>query len=96
MTGPAILHVASGDPAKYRELGPYRIETLIEPRDELHGTAYRVRIEPFQRTSVSYHKVAEEFYFVVSGSGTALLDGKVYPLQAGDFFACPPAPRMAS
>jgi mannose-6-phosphate isomerase-like protein (cupin superfamily) len=90
MTSPIILHVSSGDAAKAQALGPYRIETLIAPREEIHGTAYRVRIEPFQRTSVSYHKVAEEFYFVVAGTGTALLDGKEYPLKTGDFLRLPP------
>ena len=90
MKRPTILHVQSGDPTKAQALGAYRIETLIEPGEEIHGTAYRVRIEPFQRTSISYHKVAEEFYFVISGTGTAILDGQVYPLKPGDFLRLPP------
>ena len=90
MSRPNILHRPSGIPANAQALGPYGIETLIEPAEEIHGTAYRVRIEPFQRTSVSYHKVAEEFYFVVAGSGMALLDGKEYPLKPGDFLRLPP------
>jgi mannose-6-phosphate isomerase-like protein (cupin superfamily) len=71
-------------------LGPYAIETLIRPDEEGAGTAYRVRIEPHSRTTVSYHKVAEEYYFVLSGSGTAILDGREVALRAGDFLRLPP------
>lgn len=90
MTPPSILYLSSGDPAHAQVLGSYRIETLIVPAEEIHGTAYRVRIEPHQRTSVSYHKVAEEFYFVISGTGTAVLDGEAYTLKPGDFLRLPP------
>jgi mannose-6-phosphate isomerase-like protein (cupin superfamily) len=71
-------------------LGPYAIETLIRPDEEGAGTAYRVRIEPHSRTTVSYHKIAEEYYFVLSGSGTAILDGREAALRAGDFLRLPP------
>jgi mannose-6-phosphate isomerase-like protein (cupin superfamily) len=86
-----ILHqrVASDSTAR-QKLGPYEIESLIPPGDEAAGTAYRVRIEPHQTTSVSYHKIAEEFYYVLSGSGTAILNGEAYPLQEGDFLRLPP------
>ena len=86
-----ILHqrAGSGSTSKQR-LGPYEIESLIPPEDEAAGTAYRVRIEPNQTTSVSYHKFAEEFYYVLCGSGTALLNDKPYELQPGDFLRLPP------
>jgi len=80
----------SGDPARTEYLGPYGIESLIDPDEEGAGTVYRVRIDPSQRTSVSYHRLAEEYYFVLSGSGTAILDGREYPLAAGDFLRLPP------
>jgi mannose-6-phosphate isomerase-like protein (cupin superfamily) len=83
----SLIHRSSGDAER---LGPYRIETLIRPHEEGGGTAYRVRIEPHQRTSVSYHKIAEEFYYVLSGRGVALLDGERHPLKAGDFLRLPP------
>jgi mannose-6-phosphate isomerase-like protein (cupin superfamily) len=91
-----ILHqrLGSGSSPK-QQLGPYEIESLIAPGDEASGTAYRVRIEPHQRTSVSYHKIAEEFYYVLSGTGTALLDGVPYELGPGDFLRLPPGTTHA-
>jgi mannose-6-phosphate isomerase-like protein (cupin superfamily) len=85
-----ILHRPSGDLARGQQFGPYHIECLIEEHEEGAGTAYRVRIAPHQRTSVSYHRIAEEFYFVVAGSGVAILDGREVPLRAGDFLRLPP------
>jgi len=85
-----LIHRPSGDPGQAQQLGPYQIEALLAPAEEGAGTVYRVRIAPGQCTSVSYHRVAEEYYFVLAGRGTALLDGKPYPLRAGDFLRLPP------
>jgi quercetin dioxygenase-like cupin family protein len=85
-----LIHRASGDPARAQTLGPYRLESLIDEREEGAATAYRVTIAPHQRTSVSYHRVAEEFYFVLAGNGTAILDGQERRLAAGDFLRLPP------
>ena len=85
-----LLHVKQSDGVPRAHLGPYRIETLITEADEGAATVYRIRIEPHQRTNISYHRIAEEFYHVLSGSGIALLDGLEYQLQAGDFLRLPP------
>lgn len=85
-----ILHVRDGENADVKHLGPYQIESLIPENQEQAGTAYRVRIEPHQRTSVSYHKIAEEYYYVLSGSGTAILNGIEHELRTGDFVRLPP------
>ncbi len=85
-----ILHVPSGLPEKTQTLGPYRIETLIPKHEEGRATAYRVRIEPHSVTSVSYHKLAEELYFVLSGSGIAILNGQRFLLKTGDLLRLPP------
>ena len=45
-----LIHRHSGDPGRTQRLGPYAIESLIDPEEERAGTAYRVRIEPHQRT----------------------------------------------
>src|SRR5439155_11374345 len=66
-----LIHRASGDPGRTERLGPYQIEPLLLPAEAAAGTVYRVRIEPQQRTSISYHKVEEEYYFVLAGQGTA-------------------------
>ncbi len=86
----ALIHRASGDPKDARRLGPYQIEALVHEGEEGAGTVYRVRIEPRQRTEISFHKVAEEYYFVLGGSGTAILNGRSFPLNAGDFLRLPP------
>lgn len=85
-----ILHRAAGNPDGVQKLGSYEIESLIDPEDEGAATAYRVRIGPFQRTSVSYHKIAEEFYYVIGGSGAAILNGISHELRVGDFLRLPP------
>lgn len=85
-----ILHRASGDAGRVQRLGPYFIEALIDRAEEGRGTAYRVRIEPHSTTAVSYHKIAEEFYFVLAGRGRALLDGCPHDLKPGDFLRLPP------
>jgi mannose-6-phosphate isomerase-like protein (cupin superfamily) len=94
MSATRILHY-SHDPAQppAQQLGPYGITSLISAEDEGALTAYRVQIAPHQTTSVSYHKVAEEIYFVISGSGTAVLDGVAYPLKPGDFLRLPPGSK---
>jgi mannose-6-phosphate isomerase-like protein (cupin superfamily) len=89
-TGLTIVHRRSGDPNRVRQLGPYRLETLLEPAEEGATNVHRVYVAPRQRTSVSYHRIAEEFYFVISGGGTAILDGREYRLSAGDFLRLPP------
>lgn len=86
-----ILHVREDKPVSApQKLGPYQIESLIPREDEGAGTAYRVRIEPHSTTAVSYHKVAEEIYYVLEGSGVALLDGERFELKRGDFLRLPP------
>ncbi len=85
-----LIHRRTGDPGRTERLGPYLIESLIDPSEEGAGTVYRVRIESGQRTAVSYHRVAEEYYLVLAGGGVALLDGQEHPLGAGDFLRLPP------
>lgn len=85
-----LIHRHSGDPSRSERLGPYVIEALLSEAEEGAGTVYRVRIDPHQRTSVAYHRLAEEFYFVLAGSGLAILQGKEYVLTAGDFLRLPP------
>lgn len=92
MTNPchSIIHRSSGNPEHRRRLGPYGIEALLDEAEEARGTVYRVRIEPNQRTEISYHKVAEEFYFVLGGKGVAILNGREFLLTPGDFLRLPP------
>jgi mannose-6-phosphate isomerase-like protein (cupin superfamily) len=86
-----VIYRPSGDPARMQQLGVYAIEALIDVAEEGAGTVYRVRIEPGQRTALSYHRVAEEYYFILAGRGVAVIDGREQPIQAGDFLRLPPA-----
>lgn len=89
-TGQKILCVQSGASTNIQQLGPYGIETLIDLPDEGIITAYRVRIQPNSKTSTSYHQIAEELYYVLSGTGTAFLNGEPYDLKPGIFLRLPP------
>ena len=67
-----------------------QIDQLL-PREACEQfSAYLVRMEPFQIKKPSYHKKGEELYYVVSGAGTAVLDGENYELREGCFFRVPP------
>ncbi|MBK1876795.1 cupin domain-containing protein [Pelagicoccus mobilis] len=89
-----ILHTKNATPSTAKQqLGPYQIESLIPEEQEASLTAYRVRIEANQVTAESYHKIAEECYYVLEGSGIAILDGKEHPLETGDFLRLPPGTR---
>ncbi len=87
--GAVVVHRASGDPARVKHLGPYGIESLIDPGEEDRATAYRVTIGPRQSTRISVHRIAEEFYYVIAGRGTAILNGVEHALKAGDFLRLP-------
>jgi quercetin dioxygenase-like cupin family protein len=86
----ALIYRHTPDAARRQYLGPYGIESLIDPEEEGAGTAYRVHISPGQRTAISYHRLAEEYYFILSGHGTAILDGAEHALVPGDFLRLPP------
>jgi mannose-6-phosphate isomerase-like protein (cupin superfamily) len=86
----SLIHRHTPDAARRQSLGPYGIESLIEPDEEGAGTVYRVLIAPGQRTAISYHRLAEEYYFVLAGQGTAILDGVEYAISTGDFLRLPP------
>jgi quercetin dioxygenase-like cupin family protein len=88
--GLQVVHRASNNSERTQELGPYRIEPLLDRHEEGAGTVYRVHIAAGQRTSISFHRVAEEYYFVLAGSGAAIVDGQNLPLHAGDFLRLPP------
>ncbi len=85
-----LLHRHSGDAARAQRLGPYILGSLIDADEEGAGTVYRVRIAPHERTGVSCHRVAEEYYYVLAGRGVAILDGREYPVVPGDFLRLPP------
>jgi mannose-6-phosphate isomerase-like protein (cupin superfamily) len=86
---PRILHLRAAD-APELQLGPYGITSLISATEEGVWSAYRVRIAAHETTAVSYHRVAEEIYFIIAGTGTCLLDGQPHLLQTGDFLRLPP------
>lgn len=80
----------SGVSANIQQLGPYGIESLITAGEEGKATAYRVRVEAKQKTSTSFHKVAEEIYYVISGYGKAYLNQAPHDLKPGVFLRLPP------
>jgi mannose-6-phosphate isomerase-like protein (cupin superfamily) len=67
-----------------------QIDQLLSREACRQFSAYLVRMLPHQIKKASYHKVGEELYYVVSGSGTAQLGDKVYDLKPGCFFRVPP------
>lgn len=85
-----VVHRSSSSPSRVKRLGAYEIESLIDPDEEQAGTVYRVRIDAGQTTSNSYHARAEEYYYVLEGEGTLVLDGVPRVVRRGDFLRLPP------
>lgn len=83
------------EPHERFSLGPYIIDTLLPREMTAHSSAYLVSIAPRKKTRTSYHHVAEEIYYVLSGSGTAILNGETRAIEAGDLIRLPPGTRHA-
>jgi mannose-6-phosphate isomerase-like protein (cupin superfamily) len=56
------------------------IRCLIEERDGAAGEVCQVRI---QDAKLHYHERTDEFYYVIAGRGTMLLDGEEIELHPG-------------
>lgn len=91
-----IICRGSGRPERVQQLGAHRIEPLIERQEERSGTAYRVQIAPAERTATGYHAEAEEYYYVLAGSGSVVLDDEEHPLTRAHFLRLPPGTRKQS
>jgi quercetin dioxygenase-like cupin family protein len=88
-----IICRSTGQPEHVEQLGLYTIEPLINREEENSGTVYRIRLGPNQRSSTSYHRMAEEYYYVLAGSGRAVLNGREHEVNAGDFLRLPSGTR---
>ena len=66
------------------------IDQLLPKEACSQFSAYRVKMRPHQVKKTSYHKGGEELYYVLDGSGSAILDGNKYILTKGCFFRVPP------
>lgn len=89
-----IVHRSAGG-GNVQNLGPYRLEALLERHECAALSAYRVQVAAGATSATSHHRVAEEVYFVLAGGGSAILDGQEHPLKAGDFLRLPPGTRHA-
>ncbi len=78
------------DAADSFSLKGIRIEQLLPKKACRQFSAYRVKMQPHQVKKTSYHKIGEELYYVLEGSGTAILGEKQYVLSKGCFFRVPP------
>lgn len=93
MGSPELIVRTAGKDEAIKQLGPYGIETLILPDEEIRTTAYRIKIQADSSTSTSYHQIAEELYYVLAGEGVAILNGEEHELKAGVFLRLPPGTR---
>lgn len=95
MGSPKLIVRTAGKDDSLKQLGPYGIETLILPEEEIGTTAYRVKVQADSSTSTSYHQIAEEIYYVLAGEGVAILNGEEHELKAGVFLRLPPGTKHA-
>jgi mannose-6-phosphate isomerase-like protein (cupin superfamily) len=57
-----------------------QIRCLIEAKDEAAGEVHHVQI---QDAKLHYHERTDEFYYVISGQGTMVLDDEEIELHGG-------------
>src|SRR5882724_764257 len=62
-----------------RTNAPVQNQSLAEARVPAGGATQR-----------HYHRVAEEFYFILEGNGTVEIDGESRPVSPGDAILIPP------
>lgn len=67
----------------------------LTARGEKEMTAYHIRFKRGMAIPPSYHKRAHEIIVVLSGAGTAHLDGRRVPLRAGSTVRIEPGVRHA-
>lgn len=93
----------------FRELAEIKVEHPLNPNGECHYRTYtpvvglqrlgvhRLRIPPGREANeVHTHTYEEEFYFVLSGRGIALINGEEIEIGPGDFlgFPAPSVPHL--
>ncbi|HZP66136.1 MAG TPA: cupin domain-containing protein [Rudaea sp.] len=64
----------------------------VAPRIGARKLGYNITAVPPGKRSVPFHshRVNEEMFFVLEGSGELRIGAKTYPVREGDFIACPP------
>lgn len=68
-----------------------RMALIADPlRDGVPFTAIVEIFEPGGKTPPNTHQDAHEMFFVLSGRGTAICNGKRFPVAAGDSFVVRP------
>ena len=98
---PPILNVADVDlqprPAAFAATGPaaQRYEARmgpIAPRVGAQKLGYNLTAVPPGKRAFPFHnhRVNEEMFFVVEGTGEIRIGGAVHPIRQGDVIACPP------
>jgi len=100
MTKP-ILNISDVElqprPAAFAATGPAaeRYEArmgMIGPRVGAQKLGYNITAIPPGKRAFPFHshRVNEEMFFVIEGTGEVRIGSSVYPIRAGDVIACPP------
>lgn len=74
-------------------LTPFTTKDGSTIREYLHTAAQSLAeatLEPGQGTRRHYHRLAEEIYLIVEGSGTLEVDGETAEVVSGDAILIPP------
>ncbi|MDX6386659.1 MAG: hypothetical protein QOD85_461 [Gaiellaceae bacterium] len=75
----AVEPFTTKDGSLIRELQHTKAQSLAE-----------AKLEPGQVTERHYHRVSEEIYFLLDGTGVLELDGQLRDVQPGDAVLIPP------
>lgn len=65
---------------------------MIAPRIGAQKLGYNLTAVPPGKRAFPFHnhRVNEEMFFILEGSGEVRIGEKVYPIKVGDVIACPP------
>jgi uncharacterized cupin superfamily protein len=71
---------------------------FIAPRLGAQKLGYNVTAVPPGKRAFPFHnhRVNEEMFFILEGTGEVRIGEAVYPVRAGDVIACPPGGREAA
>jgi quercetin dioxygenase-like cupin family protein len=79
--------------ARYESLEPFITKDGSTIREYLHTPAQSLAeatLAPGQSTERHYHRLSEEIYLLVEGSGRLEVDGEEEDVRAGDAILIPP------
>lgn len=80
MTAQRYVKISSEGIAPERSTCGYR-QRILKKADEAPASITRLKTD---NATPHWHKITHEYYYILRGEGTLVIDGEAVPVQAGD------------